>query len=267
MSSWWQSFFDEQYLALWADVNPPEQSEREADALVELLALEPGDRVLDAPCGYGRVAIPLARRGLRVVGVDYSEALIARAEADRGDLSADALTFLRADLRQPLPVGGFAAALNLFSSLGYGTEDDDLAILRTLHGALAPGGVLFLDTMHRDVVAARLARGVRPAKQLSDGTMLVETPRFDPIEGRMETTWRWNGPRRAGSRSASLRIYTITELVRLIERAGFRFERALAGISSESYRFEGEDAGGRLGLLARATGVTRSARAPGSVKP
>lgn len=247
---WWQTFFDDTYLSLWDEVNPPEQTEREADALMELLELGSGSRVLDAPCGYGRLALALARRGIEVVGVDFSEALLARAESDRGDVPASRLRFVRADLRQPLEDGGFDAALNVFSSLGYGSEDDDRAILATLAAALRPGGRLFVDTMHRDVVAARLSRGAVPARQLSDGTLLRETPRFDPLAGRIDTRWSWNGPRRSGSRTASLRVYAATELVALLRSAGLTLERAVAGISTEPFAAEGPDMGGRLGLIA-----------------
>lgn len=64
--------------------------------------------------------------------------------------------------------------------------------------------------MHRDAVAARFARGVKPAYRLDDGTLVVEDPTFDPISGRVDTTWYWSGPDGQGSKSASLRMYTVT---------------------------------------------------------
>src|SRR5262249_22563415 len=132
---WWHDFFDEEYVRLFAVFTPPERSQREADALWSLLGLSAGSRLLDAPCGYGRLSVPLAERGARVVGVDYSEALLRQAESARGPLPPDRLRFLRHDLRQPLSESGFDAAINVFSSLGYGSEEDDLAILRTLAAA------------------------------------------------------------------------------------------------------------------------------------
>jgi cyclopropane fatty-acyl-phospholipid synthase-like methyltransferase len=47
-------------------------TEQEVEFLVDALALEAGDRVLDVGCGPGRHAFALARRGIDVVGVDLS---------------------------------------------------------------------------------------------------------------------------------------------------------------------------------------------------
>ncbi len=52
----------------------------------------------------------------------------------------------------PLEESGFDVGLNIFSSLGYGTEADDVAILSTLRAAVRPGGLVFVETMHRDRV-------------------------------------------------------------------------------------------------------------------
>ncbi|HJZ89139.1 MAG TPA: methyltransferase domain-containing protein [Polyangia bacterium] len=247
---WWHDFFDEEYVRLFAVFTPPERSQREADALWSLLGLSAGSRLLDAPCGYGRLSVPLAERGARVVGVDYSEALLRQAESARGPLPPDRLRFLRHDLRQPLSESGFDAAINVFSSLGYGSEEDDLAILRTLAAAVRPGGLVLVETNHRDVAVSMLAHGNRLAQRLDDGTLLIEEPRFDAVAGRIETSWYWSGPRGSGQKAGSLRVYSITELVRLMEAAGLRLRSAHSGLSAQPYVAQPPLMGGRVGLLA-----------------
>jgi SAM-dependent methyltransferase len=250
MSEWWRGFFDADYVRLWGQ-REQEGSLAQVEALWSLLGLQPGSRVLDAPCGYGRLSRPLAERGAIVLGVDQSAALLAQAERDRGTLLPSQLRYLQHDLRQPLDEKGFDCALNMFSSLGYGTEDDDLAILQTLGGAIHPSGLVFVETNHRDLLALFLARGVPPSQRLPDGTLIVEEPHFDPVASRIETCWYWSGPAGQGNKPASLRVYTATELVRLLERAGLRFMSAHRGCSPELFRAEGPDLGGRLGLLAQ----------------
>ncbi len=247
-SAWWEDFFDADYVRIWGPGFTP--GEDEAASLWRILALAPGARVLDAPCGFGRVSVPLARLGASVLGVDQSSPLLAEAERRRGDLGPDRLSFRRHDLRIPLVETGFDAALNLFTSLGYGSEEDDLAILRTLRAAVRPAGAVAIDTVHRDVVAAFRAHESTPARRLPDGTLVLEEPRFDPVAGRVETTWYWAGPAGRGQKSASLRVYALTELVRLVERAGLRMRAVLHPGSGEPFEARGPLLGGRALLVA-----------------
>jgi SAM-dependent methyltransferase len=242
--AWWEDFFDDDYIAIWSGYVGPEETERAAEGLWSLLRLASGQRVLDAPCGWGRFSAALARRGATVLGVDQSAALLAHAEKTRGDLPTNRLRYRRHDLRQPLSETGFDVAINVFSSIGYGTEEDDVAVFRTLGAAVRQGGLVFVETMHRDLAVRNLAQHF-PGTRHPDGTLVVQIPRLDGVRGRVETTWYWAGPSGSGQKSASLRIYAATELVRLIEGAGLRFLSAHKGCSPEPFSpFDG-----RLGLL------------------
>src|SRR3990172_7418851 len=141
MNDWWQAFFDADYLRLWGQSEVSGSIAAQVEGLWSLLGLQEGSRVLDAPCGYGRLSRPLAERGAIVLGVDQSQALLECAERERGGLPSSRLRYLQHDLRKPLGEEGFDCALNVFTSLGYGTEEDDLAILETLRAAVptAPG--------------------------------------------------------------------------------------------------------------------------------
>src|SRR5512144_831581 len=247
-AAWWEQFFDEDYVRVWATVSKP--GDEEAASLWRILGLFEGCRVLDAGCGYGRVSLPLARLGAQVLGIDQSASLLGEAERRRGDVDPRRLRYLRHDLRAPLGESGFDAALSLFSSLGYGTEADDAAILATLRAAVRPGGKVAVDTAHRDLLAARLARETISAHRLPDGTLLFEEPRFNPVSGRVETTWYWAGPNGSGQKSASIRVYSITELVRLMEQVGLRLEAALHPGTGALFTPAGPTLGGRVLLVA-----------------
>lgn len=252
VANWWKTFFDSDYARLWGEFAAAEADLAQADALWQLLNLQEGSRVLDAPCGYGRLSVLLAERGASVVGVDQSEVLLKRAEENRGAIAPSSLRYIRHDLREPLPERGFDAAFNVFTSIGYGTEEDDLAILKALRAALRPGGLLFLDTAHRDAFIALRLQGGPPPRRLADGTLIVEECLFDPVAGRNDSSWFWYGPGGNGEKSASIRLYTATELVRLLELAGLRFRSAHSGCSLAPFKAETVNMGGRLGILAEA---------------
>jgi 2-polyprenyl-3-methyl-5-hydroxy-6-metoxy-1,4-benzoquinol methylase len=145
MNSWWETFFDADYVRIWEAAELSGQAERQASGPWSTLNLRSGCSVLDAPCGYGRISTLLAEQGARVLGVDLSKDQLAEAERRRGQLSSDQLRYLQHDLRQPLNDSGFDVALNLYSSLGYGSEEDDVAVLSNLRNAVRPGGVVFIE--------------------------------------------------------------------------------------------------------------------------
>ena len=120
-----------------------EEMRRECEQIVALLGLEPGARILDAGCGFGRTVGVFAELGFDAVGVDISPAVIEEAERRNPGPA-----YVVHDLTEPLPdeVERFDAIVNVYSSFGYGaTVDNDAAVLRTWHDALKLGGALVME--------------------------------------------------------------------------------------------------------------------------
>ena len=122
----------------------------EVAALVDVLDLVPGDRVLDVGCGPGRHSHELARRGHEVVGLDVSETFIAlaRRDAPRG------ATFVHGDARTMSFDSEFDAVISLCQGAfglagGPGSDtavlDPDGAVLDRIVAAVRPGGGVALS--------------------------------------------------------------------------------------------------------------------------
>lgn len=181
---WFERFFDADYVALLRDQNPPRKTRSEVDFLVRSLRLPAGARILDVPCGYGRHAAELARRGFRVVGVDLSRAMLA--EARRRWTAGPRLRFLRGDMRRLNVPGKFDAVVNMYTSFGYFSPRENMAVLRRLTRALRPGGLLLID--HRDPgYDARLSR--RFWWPAGPGRFVLEDRRFDRRTNVTRSTW------------------------------------------------------------------------------
>src|SRR5438093_4711234 len=116
-SDWGRTWFGPGYLALYDDTLR-ERTPIEIDQLEALLQLRPPLRILDLPCGQGRHAIELARRGYEVTGVDLSPYLIGVAKA-RAEAGGVRVRWLEGDMRRPVPRERFDLVLNPFTSLGY----------------------------------------------------------------------------------------------------------------------------------------------------
>jgi SAM-dependent methyltransferase len=215
----WDAFFSDFYLRAFAADERQGEAEAQALAAARLSGCPGGGDLLDVPCGFGRHAVPLARAGYRAVGVDRSRALIDEAKRRAGHERWPKLSV--ADYRElPFADESFDAALNLFSSLGYLGDEGDTHVLGEIRRVLRPDSRLVIEIMHRD----RLVRGFHEQdwRLLGEGRLVLEQRTFDAASGVSqvtETLIDTNGEREA--RPFSVRVYTATELLRMLDRAGF----------------------------------------------
>jgi SAM-dependent methyltransferase len=214
----WDALFSDFYLRAFADPEADADAEANARSAARLSACPAGGELLDVPCGYGRHAIPLARAGYRVTAVDRSPTLLAEARRRAGDEGPE---LVEADYRElPFADERFDAALNLFTSLGYYGDDEDVRALAEIGRVLRPAGRLIIEIMHRD----RLVHGFHEQDWhlVGAGRLLLEQRAFDAATGVAQTTQTLiekTGER--DSRTFSVRVYTATELVAMLMRAGF----------------------------------------------
>jgi SAM-dependent methyltransferase len=90
---------------------PPGVETRVAALIAQAGALGPASRVLEVGVGTGRIALPLAERGARVVGVDLSAPMLARLAAK---CSALPISAARADAAElPFPAARFDAVVGV----------------------------------------------------------------------------------------------------------------------------------------------------------
>src|SRR5205807_9225541 len=92
-------------------------------------------------------------------------------------------TFLCQDMRDMRVSGEFALAVNLFSNIGYFSDDEDRLLLDRFWRALAPGGTFVLDTRNRDHFIRHVT-----AEEIVAGLRIENT--FDPETSRVRGVWQ-----------------------------------------------------------------------------
>jgi SAM-dependent methyltransferase len=214
---WWRSGFGPGYLALY-DGFLAERTPVEVDQIEALLQLHPPRRILDLPCGQGRHAIELARRGYQVTGVDLSEYMLGVAR-ERADASRVRVRWLVGDMREPLAGERFDLVLNLFTSFGYFDEEaDDRRVVDAAASMLGPGGRFLLEVINGE----RVMGSFQEREWFTVGkTAVMERRSLDVPTRRMVVERTVSSPSGDDTSVHAVRLYRGPELETVLRAAGF----------------------------------------------
>jgi SAM-dependent methyltransferase len=214
---WWRTSFGPGYLALY-DGYLAERTPVEIDQLEALLRLQPPARILDLPCGQGRHAIELARRGYDVTGVDLSPYMlgVAKSRAAAGGIR---VRWRLGDMRQPIAGETFDLVINLFTSFGYFADDaDDRAVLKAAAAMLRPGGRLLLEVINGERTMALF----QEREWFTIGqSAVIEQRTLDRSTRRMVVERTVSTPGETEVNVHAVRLYGGHELEGMLRGAGF----------------------------------------------
>lgn len=156
-TAWYESWFNtDLYYHIYANRN-----HREAAILAKLISkkipLNTHEKLLDVACGRGRHSIQMALKGYNVTGVDLATKALETAEEHALDFGvADKTTFEQKDMRKLGYKNIFDAVINVFTSFGYFTDQENQQVLHQIAQALRPNGLFLLDYLNPVTVQDKL---------------------------------------------------------------------------------------------------------------
>lgn len=183
--------------------------------------------IIDLGCGTGAHAVPLARRGYSVTGVDRSSEMlrIAGEKIRRAGASVD---LHRADVRAFRNDRRYDMALFMFAVLGYQTGNEDVsAALRTAREHLRPAGLLSFDVWYGPAVLTQgPTERLRTIPTTTGEVIRAVTPELhvdrNVVDVRIRT-WRVDERRlvESGDEIHPMRYFFLPELDLFLKAAGF----------------------------------------------
>jgi SAM-dependent methyltransferase len=222
MSEWFTRWFGKEYLELY-----PHRDEREARSVVRMIRnavpLPSGGRALDLACGSGRYTRALSRY-IWTVGLDLSMDLLKVAIAE-----SPHIPYLRADMRVlPLADSSFDLVVNLFTSFGYFSSDDEnREVLVEVRRVLARDGVFVLDYLNASHVRSALI----PHDSRRVGNHEVTQDRWITSDGRyVEKKITAEGM--SGSFIERVRLFAREELRCMLRDSGFVIDHEFGDYAS-----------------------------------
>ena len=224
--NWFETFFHGVTLDLWRKAIPPEQTTAEAEFLIDHLNCDAAAHVLDVPCGNGRLSFEMAKRGLRVTGVDISEEFIEEARAIQsgppatagGSDSSTRVEFLLRDMRHLEDQAIYDGAYCFGNSFAFLEHAEMEKFLRAIARALKPGARFLIET-------GMAAESVLPdfeeqsSHEMGDLSLTIKE-RYLAAESCIDSEYVFERDGQTESRLAREWIYTVAEIRRMLERAG-----------------------------------------------
>jgi SAM-dependent methyltransferase len=137
-------FFGEEVAATYDAATSGMYDQSVIDCVVDVLAELAGDgRALEFGIGTGRIALPLARRGVEVSGIDMSKAMVARLRQKPGGAGIDVTIGDFADTRVP---GAFSLIYLVFNTIdNLTTQDAQVGCFINAAQHLHPGGSFVVE--------------------------------------------------------------------------------------------------------------------------
>lgn len=216
-SYWWRNFFPA-FRPVFDSI-PAKETAELARYVIRKLNLKTGSKFLDCPCGIGRISVPLAQKGIKVTGVDFTPSYleelkeISRRRKVKIDLHCR-------DMRKIKFQNQFDAAGILGNSLGYTEkESDDIRVIKNMYRALKPGGRLIIHLVNRDwIIATFSPDGWRQIGSLR----ILEQRTFDYRHSRSLNVWYFIRDGAESQYDVKVRVYSFHELVKILENVGFK---------------------------------------------
>jgi SAM-dependent methyltransferase len=206
------------------------------DPTVDLLAELAGNgRALEFAIGTGRVALPLAARGVPVTGIELSDAMVARLRAKPG---GDAIEVAIGDMATTEVEGTFALVYLVFNTImNLTTQAGQATCFRNAAAHLAPGGRLLIEVMVPQL--RRLPPGERfhvyESREIHWGvdeydvvTQGLTSHHFNVVDGRFE------------HHPMPFRYVWPAELDLMAEHAGLRLASRWSGWKREPFTAESD---------------------------
>lgn len=208
----------------------------EGTAIVNLLRVTPRDHILDVCCGWGRLTIPLIKKGYRITGIDKSEPTLKYAwRWARQEGIENKCNFVLRDVLKMKWKEKFEGAFCVGTSFGfytkqYGGKDPNLEMLKRIYDVLCIGSQFLLDQINL------------PAKKIdyyfTDKINYIRIPYYLNPTSRLYTGLYFYHDRDIGSFKVNIwriKLFIGDELVEMLKKVGFVDVKCFGNLEGDSY--------------------------------
>lgn len=152
-------------------------------AVERIAALAAGGRVLEFAIGTGRIALPLAARGIPVTGLEASPEMVEKLREKPG---GEAIEVVMGDMAAVTVPGPFDVAILVFNTLfNVLTQDGQVRCFENAAASLAPGGLFVIEAFVPEITRFHDGQCVR-VNRIGADTAWLEAITHDPVAQRLD---------------------------------------------------------------------------------
>ena len=226
-----QGYFGERVAAAYDEISATMFDPAVVAPAVDKLAELAGDgRALELAIGTGRIALPLAQRGVRVTGIDNSEAMLARLREKPGAERIDAVA---GDMAATRVDGEFSLVYLVFNTIfNLTTQDGQVACFENAAAHLGSGGRFVIEARVPELQRLPLGQTVLPWRADPGGLSYYV---YDVVTQRLSGQHYYIRDERIQATPVELRYAWPAELDLMARLAGMRLEHRWAGWGGEPF--------------------------------
>jgi cyclopropane fatty-acyl-phospholipid synthase-like methyltransferase len=231
--NWYEDFFKGINCELWEKAVPQEWTQQEVAFLVAELGLQPGAQVLDVPCGFGRHAVELARRGFRVTGIDISSTFI---EGLKQRIASEGLsvTPILADVLSVDIAGRFDGAICMGNSFGYFDAAKMDVFVGKVAAALEKGARWVINS---GMLAESALADFERERPFTVGDIQMDIANtYLMEEGCMVSEILYTRGGLQERHAFKHYVFTLSEVRRMLEKHGMKFVAAYGSLDGAAYK-------------------------------
>jgi cyclopropane fatty-acyl-phospholipid synthase-like methyltransferase len=217
---------------MWERAIPQELSSKEVDFLIDVMEVKRDARLLDIPCGFGRLAIPLARKGFNLTCIDISTQFINDFKRKMGDEQLP-IRIIQGDILSLLLPDTFDGAFCMGNSFGYFDYRGMEIFVRKLAASLKPNARFIINSA---MIAESILRGIPPEKTYTLGDLTMQINNEYVANGSYMVsclTYSRNG--QSEQHRFKHYVYTIGEINRLLENFNMEIIALYNGFEKSIY--------------------------------
>lgn len=231
--NWYENFFSGINCEMWEKAVSDDWTEKEVSFLMDVMNIRKGAGILDIPCGFGRLAIPLAKNEFNVTCVDISEEFI-RGLTQRVQEENLSIRVIQGNILSLELTGSFDGAYCLGNSFGYFDYEGMKVFVTKVAACLKPGSRFIINS---GMMAESILPKIPPEKiyTLEGLTMQVNNVYF-ANDSYMVSHLKYTKGHHIEEHSYKHYVYTIGEVKRLLKLSGLHILAMYNSVDKTAYK-------------------------------